>query len=74
MATTYQITHDLASNYIELRTIVDGVAVACRNYHPAQRNELLADSANVAAPYVQLAGWTDAYIASRLAAEAAAVV
>lgn len=71
MIKTYIITHDLASNTIELTTIQDGSRIICRNYHPSQRDELLLASEGVAAPYVQIAGWTDAYITNLLAKEAA---
>lgn len=80
MATTHRFTHDLASNTIEHTVVTDGLHTASRNYSAIQRDELLANSANAAAPYVQIAGWTDAYIAAlvaeeqRLAAEAQARV
>lgn len=66
---TYEITRDLASNTIELTILQDGAQVSCRNYHPSQRDELLADSNGEAQTVVTEAGWTDAYIASVLAAE-----
>lgn len=69
---TYEITRDLASNTIELTVLQDGAQVSCRNYHPSQRDELLADSNGEAQTVVTEAGWTDAYIASVLAAEQAA--
>lgn len=71
MPKTYRITHDIASNTIELTIIQDGAQVHCQNYHPSQRDELLLASEGVAAPYVQIAGWTDAYIADLLAQEQA---
>lgn len=72
MPITYEITRDLASNTIELTILQDGAQVSCRNYHPSQRDELLADSNGEAQAIVTEAGWTDAYIASVLAAEQAA--
>lgn len=79
MAVTYRFAHDLASNTIECTTIVDGVQVSSRNYSAIQRDELLTNSSNAAAPYAQIAGWTDAYISAlvaeeqRIAAEAQAI-
>lgn len=72
MITTYQITRDPASNTIELVTLNDGEQVSRRNYHPSQRDELLANSNGAAQSIVNQAGWTDAYIASILTAERAA--
>lgn len=69
MLKTYRITHDISSNTIELATLQDGAQVHCQNYHPSQRDELLAASAGEAQAVVDAAGWTDAHIASVLAAE-----
>lgn len=66
---SYIINRDVSSNTIELITLVDGVKQSCRNYHPSQRDELLANSNGAAQSIVSQAGWTDAYIASVLAAE-----
>lgn len=69
MATTHRFTHDLASNTIEHTVIEDGVQKGSRNYSAPQRDELLANSANAAAPYCALAGWTDEYVAAVIAEE-----
>lgn len=72
MPITYEITRYVASNTIELTILQDGAQVSCRNYHPSQRDELLLHSNGEAQAIVTEAGWTDAYIASVLAAERAA--
>lgn len=63
------ITFDASSNTIELVKTINGDRVLARNYHPSQRDELLVDSNGEAQSVITDAGWTDAYIASVIAAE-----
>lgn len=72
------VIHDIASNTLEatwVEEIIDAEGnaetrqVKCRNYSAPQKAEFLADTGDEGKQYVDMAGWTDQFVADWIARE-----
>lgn len=65
------VCHDIKNNTLEAtwlqQTETELVRIKCHNYSPVQKAEFLADTGVDGQKYIDMAGWTDEYVAACIA-------